>query len=193
MKKIMMFVAVATMIFAAACSKDNDNKDNGNNGAVIEAAPNTAVIDGRVITIYSHYSIDQNGRGYADAECLEQIDGVTLLSIRADVEENSLNRTFDLTHYYNDADYAFGFGFGGDNQTSMLNYSQDNHTEGVPHYYGVINGEEYNEGAFQSGTLTITRTDDIFDYLLTGKLRNGKAVSFHITVPVDEWEYLDWK
>ena len=193
MKKIMMFVAVATMIFAAACSKDNDNKDNGNNGAVIEATSNTAVIDGRVITIYSHYKIDQNGRGYADAECLEQIDGVTLLSIFADVEDNSLNRTFDLTHYYNDADYAFGFSFAGDNQTSMLNYSQDNHTEGVPHYYGVINGEEYNEGAFQSGTLTITRTDDIFDYLLTGKLRNGKAVSFHINVPVDEWEYLDWK
>ena len=193
MKKIMMFVAVATMIFVAACSKDNDNKDNGNSGAIIEAAPNTAVIDGRVITIYSHYGIDQNGRGYADAECLEQIDGVTLLAIRADVEENSLNRTFDLTHYYNDADYAFGFSFAGDNQTSMLNYSQDNHTEGVPHYYGVIDGENYDEGAFQSGTLTITRTDDIFDYLLTGKLRNGKAVSFHITVPADEWEYLDWK
>ncbi len=64
----------------------------------------------------------------------------------------------------------------------------NNNTEG----YGVnsrINGEYYNDSSiFSSGTLTINRTETDFTYKVTGTLKTGQNLSFHIHVPASEWE-----
>ena len=169
--------------------KDNDNNNGGgDNNTPTEAAANMAVIDGRTYHLNCRYSIDQNGRGYLDAESAEQQNSVASLNIRGDVTQT--NRTYDLTHYVEDGDYAFGVTES--NSESPCTFQQDNHVDGEPHFYGVINGQEYGDGAFESGTLTVSRTDALLTYKLTGVLKSGKSVSFHASVPASDWDYLSW-
>lgn len=185
-----MMVAFA-MTAMIACDKDKveDGDDNTNtNTTPTEAAANTAVIDGRTYHLNCRYAVEQGGRGYLDAESAEQQDSVSILTIRGDVREN--NRTYDLTHYIEGADYAFGVIESiGENPFS---FQQDNHVDGEPHYYGTINEQEYTDGAFSSGTLTVSSTNDLLTYKVTGVLKNGKAVSFHASIPTSEWVHLDW-
>lgn len=175
------------MTAMVGCDKDKD-KDKDNDNTPAEAAANMAVIDGRSYHLNCRYSIEQNGRGYLDGESTEQQDGVASLNIRGDVTQT--NRTYDLTHYVEDGDYAFGVTES--NSENPCTFQQDNHVDGEPHFYGVINEQEYSDGAFQSGTLTVSRTDALLTYKLTGVLKNGKSVSFHASVPASDWEYLSW-
>lgn len=191
MKRFLSFFMVAfamTAMIACDKDKDNDNNGDGDNNTPTEAAANMAVIDGRSYHLNCRYSIDQNGRGYLDAESAEQQDSVAILNIRGDVTQS--NRTYDLTHFVEDGDYAFFVGeSNGDNSVS---FQQDNHVDGEPNFYGVINEQEYGDGAFQSGTLTVSSTESLLTYKLTGVLKNGKSVSFHASIPASDWEHLPW-
>ena len=191
MKKVFSILMVAfAMTAMIACNKDNveDGDDNGNNNTPTEAAVNTAVIDGRTYHLNCRYAVEQSGRGYLDAESVEQQDSVSMLTVRGDVRE--LNRTYDLTHYIEDADYAFGVMES--NGENSCTFQQDNHVDGEPHYYGTINEQEYSDGAFSSGTLIVNCADSLLTYKVTGMLKNGKAVSFHISVPASEWVHLNF-
>ena len=92
--------------------------------------------------------------------------------------------TFNLTEFV--TDYFFNVRSGDDSYSVSQDYHQDT---GVNAW---INGEEYPSGVFTSGTLTITKTDNLFTYKLNGTLVNGQTLSFHISVPASEWEYLEW-
>lgn len=180
----MLFVAAATMMAFTACGEKDNQEDNNNNNqqaAPAEAAANTLVVAGNTYRLESTFSYESSGRGYVDAVSVEDAG----YRLRGDAV--SYNRTFDLTAYTPDADYAFGVDRG-----ENTGFQQDNHVEGEPHFYGVVNGQEYADGAFQSGTLTISKTDDLFTYKLSGVLRNGTAVAFHVSVPASEWVALSW-
>lgn len=180
-----MMVAFA-MTAMIACDKDKEG--DGDDNTTTEAAANTAVIDGRTYHLNCRYAVEQSGRGYLDGESVEQQDSVSFLNIRCDVREN--NRTYDLTHYIESADYAFAVTES--NGVNSCSFQQDNHVDGEPHYYGAINEQEYSDGAFQSGTLTVSSANDLLTYKVTGVLKNGKSVSFHVSIPASEWEQLDW-
>ena len=186
----MLFVAAATMMAFIACGEKDNQEDNNNNNnqqvAPAEAAANTLVVAGTTYRLECHFAYDSSGRGYVDAVSVEKNEeGDDLYSLRGDAE--TYNRTFDLTAYTSDADYAFGV-----NNIDGFGFQQDNHVECEPHFYGVVNGQEYADGAFQSGTLTISKTDDLLTYKLGGVLRNGTAVAFHVSVPASEWQALPW-
>lgn len=109
MHKLMMFVAAATMIFAAACSKDDDKND------ATEAAPNTLVINGTTYQLNSGFH--GTDRGYADASTVETNGaGDSKYTIVADVEVETFNHTYDfplgdqgamLFFSIHDADYDY--------------------------------------------------------------------------------------
>lgn len=176
--KIMFFAAMTALLFAA-CETDEPEP------TVEEAAANTLVINGKTYPLNSHYRISLSGRTYADGESTEQgADGNALYFVRADVEEGSANCTVDLTQSSSTVEYAFGV------SGNSFYISQDDHSD--TDVYGVIGEENYESSIFTSGTMTATKTDDLFTYKVTGTLKNGDKVSFHLSVPASEWEHLDW-
>lgn len=176
--KIMFFAAMTALLFAA-CETDEPEP------TVEEAAANTLVINGKTYPLNSHYRISLSGRTYADGESTEQgADGNALYFVRADVEEGSANCTVDLTQSSSTVEYAFGVSGG------SFYISQDDHSD--TDVYGSIGEENYESSIFTSGTMTATKTDDLFTYKVTGTLKSGDKVSFHLSVPASEWEHLDW-
>ena len=176
--KIMFFAAMTALLFAA-CETDEPEP------TVEEAAANTLVINGKTYPLNSHYRISLSGRTYADGESTEQgADGNALYFVRADVEEGSANCTVDLTQSSSTVEYAFGV------SGNSFYISQDDHSD--TDVYGSIGEETYESSIFTSGTMTATKTDDLFTYKVTGTLKSGDKVSFHLSVPASEWEHLDW-
>ena len=176
--KIMFFAAMTALLFAA-CETDEPEP------TVEEAAANTLVINGKTYPLNSHYRISQSGRTYADGESTEQGgDGNALYFVRADVEAGSANCTVDLTQSSSTVEYAFGV------RGLSFYFSQDDHSD--TDVYGSIGEENYESSIFTSGTLTATKTSDLFTYKVTGTLKSGDKVSFHLSVPASEWEHLDW-
>lgn len=176
--KIMFFAAMTALLFAA-CETDEPEP------TLEEAAANTLVINGKTYPLNSHYRISQSGRTYADGESTEQGgDGNALFFVRADVEAGSANCTVDLTQSSSTVEYAFGV------RGLSFYFSQDDHSD--TDVYGSIGEENYESSIFTSGTLTATKTSDLFTYKVTGTLKSGDKVSFHISVPASEWEHLDW-
>ena len=176
--KIMFFAAMTALLFAA-CETDEPEP------TVEEAAANTLVINGKTYPLNSHYRISLSGRTYADGESTEQgADGNALYFVRADVEEGSANCTVDLTQSSSTVEYAFGV------SGNSFYISQDDHSD--TDVYGSIGEENYESSIFTSGTMTATKTDDLFTYKVTGTLKSGDKVSFHLSVPASEWEHLDW-
>ena len=177
--KIMFFAAMTALLFAA-CEKEEEPQTT-----VEEAAANTLVINDKTYHLNSHYRISLSGRTYADGETTELgDDGIALFLVRADVEEGSANCTVDLTQSSNTVEYAFGV------RGLSFYFSQDDHSD--TDVYGSIGEENYESSIFTSGTLTATKTSDLFTYKVTGTLKSGDKVSFHISVPASEWEHLDW-
>lgn len=178
--KIMFFAAMTALLFAA-CETDEPEP------TLEEAAANTLVINGKTYPLNSHYRISQSGRTYADGESTEQGgDGNALFFVRADVEAGSANCTVDLTQSSSTVEYAFGVS----SSDGSFYISQDDHSD--TDVYGVIGEEIYESSIFTSGTMTATKSSDLFTYKVTGVLKNGDKVSFHLSVPASEWEQLDW-
>ena len=172
-----LFALAATMMLFVGCDKD----DNGGNDTPTEAAANTLVLNGTTYRLNSHYEQSaDNDRSYADAETVEtDAIGDPLYTIIADVEGNSFNRTYDLTKSYEDAYYYFNVHDGMWN----YNFGQDNHGE----IHGTINDSNYDGSIFSRGNMTITKDNNLFVYKVSGVLKDGQTVAFHISVPASEW------
>ena len=157
--RIVMLVAAAAMLFAA-CGKDDENA---------EIAANTMLLNGKVYQLNSRYQLDV-GRSYVDATTVDlDAQGEPLYTIIADVEVNTLNRTFTLG---------------------------EQPAEGEMYYFN-IHDMEWNftcgPEQFASGTVTISKTDNLFSYKVDGKTREGERTGFHISVPASEWQQMEWK
>ena len=170
MKRIFL-LGITLMVSAAmlmtACKKDNPQPDNGGNDTPTptptEVAANTMVLNGTTYHLNCHYSIDVNGRSYAGAETVElDAENNPLFTIIADVEQNTLNQT-----------YTFPLPTTGEEVV----------------YWSIhdLNWDFEMGPDLESGTLTISRTDDFFTYKVNGKT-GDKTISFHISVPASEWE-----
>lgn len=159
MHKLMMFVAAATMIFAAACSKDDDK-------VVAEVTANTLVINGKLYQLNSGFGVDENGRGYADATTTElDGNGDPKFTVKADVEVQTYNGTYS-------------FPLPGSSFFFSIHDANNDYECGLP--------------AFTTGTLTITKTETLFEYKVDGQTLDGQNVSFWISVPASEWSS-PWK
>lgn len=195
MKRILSILMIALLTTAmVACKKDNpqpSNNNGGNNGtpAATEAAANTLVLNGTVYQLNSFYQYSaEQERSYAGASTVEtDANGDPLYDIISDVENFCLNRTIDLTTAYDDASYYFAI----HNSMWSEQIFQDYHAGNG--FYGMINDVYYGEdGIFSSGTLTVSKDDNAFTYKVTGILKNGKSISFHIYVPASEWNVMGY-
>jgi len=191
MKKVFSILMIALLTIAmVACKKDKPKPDNNNdNPAVTEAAANTLVLNGTVYHLNSHYQYSaEQDRSYAGASTVEtDANGDPLYDIISDVENFCLNRTLDLTTAYDDASYYFAV----HNSMWSEQIFQDYHVGNG--FYGMINDLDYGENSiFSSGTLTVSKDENAFTYKVTGVLKNGKSLSFHIYVPASEWEVIEY-
>lgn len=186
MRKLMAFVAMTVVLFTS-CQKDETEEipQPQPTPTPTEAEANTLILNGTTYHLQSSLGIDQNGRGYADAHTTELDAGENpLYNIIADVEPGSMNGTYDLT------EFTFDYYFNVHSYDDTYSVSQDyHHDTGVNAWIG---DEEHPSGIFTSGTLTISKTEDLFTYKLNGTLVNGQTLNFHISVPAAEWEYLEW-
>ncbi len=190
MKKVFSILMIVLLTTAmVACKKDKPKPDENNGGnndapAATEAAANTLVLNGTVYHLNSHYQYSaEQDRSYAGASTVEtDANGDPLYDIISDVENFCLNRTLDLTTAYDDASYYFAI----HNSMWSEQIFQDYHVGNG--FYGMINDVDYGEDSiFSSGTLTVSKDDNAFTYKVTGVLKNGKSLSFHIYVPASEW------
>ena len=136
------------------------SKDDDKNTAA-EATPNTLIIDGQTYHLNSGFYTDENGRGYADATTTEQ-DGNNnpKYIVIADVEAETFNGT-----------YSFPL-------------------PGSSYFFSIHNPDytyECGLPLFNSGTLTITKNETLFEYKVDGQTQDGHKVSFWISVPASEW------
>ena len=158
-----MVSLVAVALFS--CSKDNDEKND--TPTAVEAAVNTLVINGTTYQLESRYSIDEGGRSYADANTIAtNANEDPLFNIISDVEENTLNKTYDLTQLV-------------EGEIIFFSIRDAN--------YFTEDGLEIDPYSFTSGTLTINRDENLFVYKVKGIVEGGKPVSFNISVPASEW------
>ena len=169
MKKVFSILMVAfAMTVMVACNKDDNggNSGNGGNGGgnvtPTEAAANTLVINGKTYQLISQYEMGGE-RTYADAETVDTNEnGTPLFTIIADVEDITLNQT----------------------------YTFPNIPEGGAIFWSIHDATwEFQIGpVLESGTMSISRTDDLFTYKVNGMM-DGQMVAFHISVPESEWEW----
>lgn len=156
------------MTIFAACGKDEDTSDNGGGNNPVEAAANTLVMNDHTYQLECGYEIAADGRSYADATTVEQdVNHESLYTVIADVEVNTLNKTYDII----------------------------NPVEGEIFYFNIHDANydlSIDPGLFTSGTLTISRDENLFVYKVSGVIEGGKPVSFNISVPAAEWEQLEW-
>ncbi len=162
-------MAAAAMLMTG-CKKDKpqpDNSGNGGNGGgsdtPTEIAANTLVLNGTTYHLNSRYGIDpETGRSYADAETVEvDANGDQLYNIIADVEVNTLNKTY----------------------TFPLSETSDEIVYWSIHDFNW----DYEIGPnLESGTVTISRTNDLFIYKVNGKA-GDQTVNFYLSVPSSEW------
>ena len=161
---ITLMVSVAMLM--TACKKDKPQPANsGNDGsnASTEVAANTLVLNGTTYHLNSRYGIDpETGRSYADAETVElDANGDPLYTIIADVEVNTLNKTY----------------------TFPLSLTDDEVVYWAIHDFNW----NYELGPdLESGTMTISRTNNLFTYKVDGKA-GDQTVKFLLSVPSSEW------
>ena len=135
----------------------------GKDNTQTEAAANTLVLEGKTYQLECSYEIDANGRSYAFGQTVDKdANGEPLYTIIADVEIPTLNKTYDLANLPIDSDEVVSFCI------------HDASWEFSP--------------AFASGTLTISRTEELFTYkLMTGVTVDDMTASFNISVPKAQW------
>ena len=159
---------VSTAMLMTGCKKDNPQPDSSGNGGgsdtPTEIAANTMVLNGTTYHLNSSYGIDpETLRSYAYAVTVElDANGDPFYTIIADVELNTLNKTYSFPLSLPDDEIIWWAIHEFNNYDSQIGPDLD------------------------SGTMTISRTDNLFTYKVDGKT-GDQTVSFNISVPASEW------
>lgn len=173
MKQLMLFVAAATMLFAA-CSKDEDTT------TATAAGDNQMVYNG---TTYQGESMANVNDNNAMLECYSETDGIQFM-ISCHIQ-NPSNYTYDLTQ--EDPDHSLHFhilveGPSVQSQDDMFDLQYQN----APHLWYFLNGDNVSgSSAFTTGTAVATLDDNNITLTVNGTLVNGKPLSFRIVAPRD--------
>jgi hypothetical protein len=174
MKQLMLFVAAATMLFAA-CSKDEDTT------TATAAGDNQMVYNGKTYQGESMANVNDNN---AMLECYSETDGIQFM-ISCHIQ-NPSNYTYDLTQ--EDADHVLHFHIvvespAVQSQEDIFDLQYQN----GPHFWYFLNGDNVsNVSAFTSGTAETTLTDTSLILNVSGTLVNGKSLAFRVVLPREE-------
>ena len=172
--KMMMFVAAATMLFAA-CGKDDDK-------STPTAADNQLVYNGKVYQAeVAEGNVNSNN---AQLGFSGEKDGIYFM-VDCHIQDVA-NRTYDLTQ--EDADHVLHFhivveGPAVQSQEDIFDLQYQN----GPHFWYFLNGDNVsNASAFTSGTAETTLTDTSLILNVSGTLVNGKSLAFRVVLPREE-------
>ena len=170
----MMFVAAATMLFAA-CGKDDVEK----------LADNTLIYDGTT------YHLDQSqmeinyfhpGLTLVTAMSVEQQDGSPVITVdHFHIVADDWNKTRDLANLKDEESYELSFSGTVINLTAFGNINQGRLFCG-----GQLNGTEYEDSpVVTEGTLRVEGNNDgtPITVLLDCKLINGKELKMKLVTP----------
>lgn len=177
---IMLFVASATMMLNAACSKDDSNS-----GSELNLADNTLVYDGVTYT-FDHVMVDY----YHDALTLVVAETADTLEdgsprLRLDgihVSPNAWNYNFnlaDLSQWPDEVMVNLVF-------SGVLDISYTSYVNGDRGVSGRLDGEYYEEESiFTSGTYRVSGNNDGTPITITvdGTLKNGKKMQMKLVTP----------
>jgi hypothetical protein len=172
--KMMMFVAAATMLFAA-CGKDK----------VEDLADNTLVYDGTVYHLdQSQMFIDRFHAGLTlvTAMSVEQQDGNAVITVdHFHIAGDDWNKTRDLANLNEGEAYELAF------IGTVLTCSAFGHrNNGSTYCGGQLNGTEYEDTpVVTEGTLRVEGNNDgtPITVLLDCKLINGKELKMKLVTP----------
>ncbi len=171
LNRIMMFVAAATMLFAA-CSKDEDK-------STPKIGDNQLVYNGTTYQANgAEGNIDANNvqMGFSGVK-----DGVNFF-VDCHVQ-NVSNRVYDLTK--EDAEHMIYFhvvveGPAAQSQEDIFDLQYQN----SPHLWYFLNGDNVSgSSAFKNGTAETSLTDSTITLNVSGTFVNGKALGFRVVVP----------
>ena len=160
---LMMFVAAATMMFAA-CGKDDEK--------TTDLADNTVVYDGVTYNCTSAASYFPGGEPGFVQYVLNNQDYTVHLD--GGLYQSAHNRTFDLTRHHDDLEFHFHLGIEGGVLDLQWSDNPNN-------FWCFLNGDSMNSSCFSSGTATVTVDDNYhLTILVDGVLINGKSLKIKI-------------
>ena len=177
---IMLFVASATMMLNAACSKDDSNS-----GSELNLADNTLVYDGVTYT-FDHVMVDyyHDALTLVVAETADTLeDGSPRLMLDGiHVSPNAWNYNFnlaDLSQWPDEVMVNLVF-------SGVLDISYTSYVNGDRGVSGRLDGEYYEEESiFTSGTYRVSGNNDGTPVTITvdGTLKNGKKMQMKLVTP----------
>lgn len=177
---IMLFVASATMMLNAACSKDDSNS-----GSELNLADNTLVYDGVTYT-FDHVMVDyyHDALTLITAETADTLeDGNPRLMLDGiHVTPNAWNYNFnlaDLSQWPDEVMVNLVF-------SGVLDISYTSYVNGDRGVSGRLDGEYYEEESiFTSGTYRVSGNNDGTPITITvdGTLKNGKTMQMKLVTP----------
>lgn len=173
MKRLMFFVAAATMLFAVSCNKDDESSSSAT------AGDNQMIYNGKTYQGEATGAINDNN---ANLTCSDEKDGVIFI-VDCHIQ-NPSNYTYDLTQ--EDPDHMIHFHINIEGPAVLPEDRLDLQYQNAPHLWYFLNGDNVsNTSAFTSGTAVTTLDENTITLTVNGTLVNGKPISFRIVVPRD--------
>lgn len=170
--KMMMFVAAATMLFAA-CSKDQNENP-------VTAGDNQMIYDGKT---YQGERVESNVDGSNVSLSCASFGEAFIFEINCNIENLTSSCTYDLTQEDPDHGIYFHIFLQSDDLQSedrIFDFQYQN----APNLWYFLNGDNVSgTSAFTSGTAVATVNADKITFEVSGTLVNGKYLSFRLVVP----------
>lgn len=169
--KMMMFLAAATMFFAA-CDKDNDDEP--------KAGDNQMIYDGKT---YQGESVSGNVDGNNVSLSLERFGEAFIFEISSNIQNITSSQTYDLTKEDSNHGLFFHIFLESDDLDSESNVF-DFQYQNAPHLWYFLDGDNVSGvSAFTKGTAVATVEANKIILEASGTLVNGKYISFRIVAP----------
>jgi hypothetical protein len=171
--KMMLFVAAATMFFAA-CDKDNDDEP--------KAGDNQMIYDGKT---YQGENVSSSVDGNNISLSLERFAEAFIFEINGNIQNVTSSRTYDLTKEDPDHGLFFHIFLESDDLDSE-DHIFDFQYQNAPHLWYFLDGDNVsNTSAFTKGTAVATVEANRVILEASGTLVNGKYISFRVVAPKD--------
>lgn len=166
--KLMLFVAAATMMFAA-CGKEDP-----------VVGDNQMIYDGKLYQGEGRGSIQND---FAELSCYSETEG-QLFAIDCHIENLTSTNTYDLTKV--DTEHGLHFHILVEGPGMQAEDIFDLQYQNSPQLWYFLNGDNVSgTSAFVSGTATATVSDEKITLDVSGELVNGKSLAFRIVAPRD--------
>lgn len=171
MKHLMLFVAAATMLFAA-CSKDEDT--------TAAAGDNQMIYNGKT---YQGETVSGSIENANVSLSLQSFAEAFIFEINSNIDNLTSSHTYDLTMADPNNPLFFHIFLQSedlDNENKIFDFQYQN----APHLWYFLDGDNVSgSSAFTSGTAVATLDGNNITLTVNGTLVNGKPLSFRIVAP----------